>query len=141
MRTIGLALLTALLGAAAATAQTPKPEKLPAPSPTPSAAPTVAPVPPAAPAPDCATCGGHCGDGCWGGHLLAFFTYRPCVLGAGCKCKCCGGHRPPLFAYFLKPCAETGVPGPACSSCSSCSSCRTGHTFLPLTTGLGFGGW
>jgi hypothetical protein len=138
MRTIWVALFTLLGAAAVSAAQKPetlpaptKPEALPAPSAQQNAAPSAAA--PAAPAPHpdaggCASCG--CGHGC-GHKLLAFLTYHPRVLGAGCKCCCCQGHYLPLYAYF-PPCADgpgTHVP------CASCSTCGGGHGFLGLFGG------
>jgi hypothetical protein len=136
MRTIWVALFTLLGAAAASAAQKPetlpaptKPETLPAPSAQQNAAPPAAPAP--APHPDadgCASCG--CGHG-GGGKLLAFLTYHPLVLGAGCKCCGCQGHYLPLYAYF-PPCVDgPGVHAP----CASCSTCGGGHGFLGLFGG------
>jgi hypothetical protein len=129
-------MIASLCGTAAASAAGQVPETLPSPRPSPDNA-AQAPTS-AVPAPEAVAHGTPCGACCergWDGHkLLRFFTYCPGPDG-GCQCKCCGCRQPPLYAYFLHNCVEGNGP----HGCDHGCGCASGHRFLPLFSGHGFG--
>jgi hypothetical protein len=140
MRSIWVALLASVCGAALANAAGQVPERLPQPSNIPQAAES---TPVAAPAPagvgedhsaPCASCRQRSGRG---RQFLAFFTYSPSRV-SGCQCRCCGARTPPPFAYFLNNCVE-GCGPHGCGHDADCASCNSGHRFFPMLGGLGFG--
>ncbi len=80
------------------------------------------------------SCGtGGCGSGCSSERscfsaLCSFFTYRRLPytdINTYC-CGCSGPARPPLYVYFLHPCADQAPPRQL-PDLSQCGSCKDGH--------------
>ncbi|CAN5494603.1 hypothetical protein BH10PLA2_BH10PLA2_28140 [soil metagenome] len=76
-----------------------------------------------------APCGTGCGSerGCLA-KLCNFFTYRrlPYTDINTLCCGCSGTPRPPLYVYFLHPCADQAPPREL-PDLSKCGSCKNGH--------------
>jgi hypothetical protein len=116
------------------------PEPLPEPAKVGTALIPIEGVPPAAPpAGPAAGCG--CGSGSHGSCVQRFcdwLTYQPLQRGcdqpcSACGCKgCCGYHCfPPLYLFFLHPCADNGTPPPTYPpSCGCGHGCAGGHAWF-----------
>ena len=80
---------------------------------------------------NCST--GSCNSGCGSekgclASLCSFFTYRrlPYTDINTLCCSCSGPARPPLYVYFLHPCADKAPPREL-PDLSHCGSCKDGH--------------